>query len=280
MPKQSEFTLDDDTKFIVGNWATMTPFMIAESIGRTAKFVKDMAKSLTLGNPYNPEAIDGILPKKNGVYWRKTKIPGIIVSEEGDIWDTIKGRCPALIKMDNGYLATYVVRDGVTHKACLANLVYESFKGPLPEWHHVIHSDGIQANDDIENLTVMSDRDIARINKSYEDKMRIRKVAALDRFAQRCLENSEVKPKSIFMTGETVNVTFIPQREIKHDSTGKVGRDVGLYVDGNLVKIYRSAASYANEKMLKLFNVVNKLNNPNLVSRTIKDDIRWMSKKG
>lgn len=93
--------------------------------------------------------------KKTNENWKRNRLLGCIPHEKG----TIR-------KNKNGYLYIKVTNEDGNHKwEGLPRYVYEKHHGPIPKGHKVIHLDGNKANNDIENLMLVSSGELAQINK-------------------------------------------------------------------------------------------------------------------
>lgn len=189
------------------------------------------------------EKIIGIEPPIKGIYWRKSSIPGIMVSECGDLWDTKKGRFPAIYKVESGHLVIGIKVDGVIYKEPVSKLVYEAFCGKIPKGQIVAHKDGIKSNDDLENLMLI-----------WKDN---HKESGSD--IKQTIINELRKPK--------------PRKKKTND------RQLIVYVNGAPAKTYDSVTEYSQEKHLNYTTLWNYLNGKSKKPRVITEDVRYGPKR-
>lgn len=93
--------------------------------------------------------------KKTNANWEKFRQLGCVPYEKG----TIK-------RNKNGYFYIKTVNEDGNHKwEGLPRHIYEKHNGKIPKGYKVIHLDGNKGNNNIENLMLVSNGELAQINK-------------------------------------------------------------------------------------------------------------------
>lgn len=215
------------------------------------------------------DKIDGIPPTKWKVIWRKSSLPGILVSESGDLWDSIKGRHPALYKLDHGELVI-VVKVGTEYKReTVAKLVYEAFFGPLPKGMMVAHRDGINTNDDLTNLVASSSENTCgRPMHVFKNGHIIRSYPSAAAYARSIgVATSTVQH---YLSGHNKTSEFIKEeigyerpvkrmcevQEIRQKRFSARARKVEMVRDGDVIKTFPSVQACAKHLDLNPLTVI------------------------
>ena len=91
--------------------------------------------------------------------WRKTKYKNVWVSDNGEVWNSNKGRI-VKSKVKGTSPQINVENTSIT----IAKLVYQTFKGDVPKGYIVVHKDHILENNFIGNLVLMKRSEYQKIN--------------------------------------------------------------------------------------------------------------------
>lgn len=256
-------------------------------------------------NPDDLEAapedkFDGIPPTKWRVVWRMSALPGIMVSECGDLWDSVKGRHPAIYKVDQGDLVIVVKTEKGFKREYVAKLVYEAFFGPLPKGMKVTHRDGIVTHDDIGNLVAISpDATGGKPLNVYKDGKIIKSYASAAEYArsigvatatvQRFI-SGENKTSSVIteVIGYTdpqapiVETKVVSKRdkETTRGRAGNPGKSIEVVRDGVVIKTFKTIRECAVEMGMSSITIRKRLTGqgPNNPYKKI-DIIRYAERK-
>lgn len=169
-----------------------------------------------------------------------------MVSERGDLWDTTKGRLPAIYKVESGHLIIGIKVDDVIYKESVSKLVYEAFCGKIPKGQLITHKDGVKSNDDLENLVLIWKEN--------------HKEAGSD-IKQRIVDELR-KPKQ-----------DKPRKRKTND------QQVIVYENDVPIKTYESLRQYSKEKSVSYVTLWSYLNGKCKKSRVITEDVRYGPKR-
>lgn len=113
------------------------------------------------------------LPPNRTVVWRDTEYEDLIVSETGLVWNTRLGQYIKPVTQRNGLQVLKICRSKLKVSKTIAKLVYETFKGPVPEGYVVYHKDNIKENNFIGNLGIMHKSQFQKANSKMNCGRRI-----------------------------------------------------------------------------------------------------------
>lgn len=105
-----------------------------------------------------------IRPNNTRVNWRQTEYEYIMVSDTGLLWHTRLGRYVKPVVQANGTQILNIYRSQLKVAKTIAKLVYETFKGRVPEGYIVYHKDNTKENNFIGNLGIMRKAEFQKMN--------------------------------------------------------------------------------------------------------------------
>jgi len=144
----------EQVKYLKDNWHKLSTYEIAKNLGKNYNSVGYKARRLNLPAPHFSKHID-TMPTTKGIIWRQTRFPKFMVSEFGEVWNISKGRIQSPSITSGG--PCYQIRiNGKLHSATTMNLVYTTFKGPIPKGYSLYHRDGNAMNNDLSNIGVVT----------------------------------------------------------------------------------------------------------------------------
>lgn len=152
----------EEMDFIIKNYRKMTAKQMSLKMGRSVHAIHLKSGDMRIREKPTPSPP----PKEgNNVIWRKSPYEGYWVTDTGLVWSTTRATYVKPFKTDS---VIYSVQLKVDKQKLISvgRLVWETFKGPLPEGYVIAFKDRNDTHCDLPNLMILKRGDMMKMGYS------------------------------------------------------------------------------------------------------------------